>query len=57
MISAPADTSLDEKLDLKLSTHIKSIDFFNHPQKIAQFTLENGSLSQPEFGKGGVIWY
>jgi hypothetical protein len=54
MISAPADTSLDEKLDLKLSTHIKAIDFFNHPQKIAQFTLENGSLSQPEFGQGGV---
>lgn len=54
MISAPADTSLGQKLDLKLSTHIKPIDFFNHPQKVAQFTLENSSLSQPEFGQGGV---
>lgn len=54
MISAPADTSLGEKLDLKLSTQIKSIDFFNHPQKVAQFTLENSSLSQPEFGQEGV---
>lgn len=54
LISAPADTSLGQKLDLKLSTHIKPIDFFNHPQKIAQFTLENSSLSQPELGQGGV---
>lgn len=54
MVSAPADTSLGEKIDLKLSTQIKSIDFFNHPQKVAQFTLENSSLSQPEFGQGGV---
>jgi hypothetical protein len=38
-----------------LSTHVKSIDFFNHPQKVAQFTLENNSVSQPEFGKAGLF--
>jgi hypothetical protein len=56
-ISAPADTSTSKskKIDLTLSTHVKSIDFFNHPQKVAQFTLENNSVSQPEFGKAGLF--
>ncbi len=54
MISAPANLSTGTQLDLKLSTNVKPIDFFGHPQKVAQFTLENSSLSQPEFGQGGV---
>lgn len=54
LISAPADRRTGKSVDLNLRTHIKSIDFFNHPQKVAQFTLENNSLSQPEFGKAGL---
>ncbi|MFN8345924.1 MAG: hypothetical protein U0X91_13015 [Spirosomataceae bacterium] len=55
IISAPADTKASQKTDLKLSTRIKDIDFFNHPQKIAQFTLENTGWAQPGFGKEGVF--
>lgn len=53
-INAPADTSEFKKIDLRLSTNVKAIDYFGYPQKVAQFTLENQSVLQPERGQGGV---
>lgn len=53
-INAIADTNQLEKVDLKLSTNTKPIDFFGHPQQVAQFTLENNTVIQPELGQGGV---
>lgn len=54
-LDAPADTNKLSPLQLTLSTHSKPIDYFGHPQTVAQFTLENESILQPNTGKGTFI--
>ena len=52
LLSLPADTTQRDALKLTLTTTQKNIDFFGHPQTVAQFSLINADVLQPEFGEG-----
>ncbi|MCU0342142.1 MAG: hypothetical protein MUE30_19920 [Spirosomaceae bacterium] len=51
-LNAPADTSDLRPLPLTLTTHQKDIDYFGHPQTVAQFRLDNGDLPPVQSGAG-----
>jgi hypothetical protein len=56
LLNSVADTTQKATLNLTITTSQKKVDFFGHPQTIAQFTLANSDVLQPEFGEGTGVF-
>jgi len=56
LLNLVADSTQRDFLALSLTTTKKDVDFFGHPQTIAQFSLTNTEVVQPEIGEGAGVF-